>query len=140
MTNQESLPLTPKQEKALSCLLSEMTITGAANKANVSERTIYTWLSEPAFKEAYRTACRASVQQSISQLQNATSSALAVLIKIMNDPQEKASSRLVAAKSVLESGIKAFELDDLAQRVEKLEQQFKENDYELKQKSKNTRS
>jgi len=120
MADQE---LTVKQEKALSALLSEVTFTSAAAKAGVSERTLYTWLNEPAFKEAYRAACRASVQQAIAQLQNASSNALSVLLEIMNDKEEKASTRVIAAKTVLESGMKAFELEDLAQRIEALEKQ-----------------
>lgn len=124
MAEQEHLTL--KQEKVIAALLSEVTITAAANKAGVGERTIYTWLNEPVFKEAYRVACRASVQQVIAQLQNASNNALSVLLEIMNDKKEKASIRLTAAKTLLENGIKAFELEDLAQRVETLEKQFKE--------------
>lgn len=115
--------LTAKQEKAIAALLSEVTFAAAATKLGISERTLYTWLNEPAFKEAYRVACRASVQQVIVQLQNASNNALSVLLEIMNDKKEKASTRLTAAKTLLERGIKAFELEDLAQRVEVLESQ-----------------
>lgn len=115
--------LTAKQEKAIPALLSEVTFAAAAAKLGITERTLYTWLNEPAFKEAYRVACRASVQQVIAQLQNASNNALSVLLEIMNDKKEKASIRLTAAKTLLENGIKAFELEDLAQRVEALESQ-----------------
>lgn len=126
MPESNSEQLTAKQEKTLSLLLSEPTIGGAAIKAGLTERTIYNWLNEPTFKKAYRDICRASVQNAIAQLQNASGTALAVLIAIMSDTNQRASTRLTAAKTVLESSLKAFELEDLAQRVEALEAMLEE--------------
>ncbi len=48
--------LSAKQEKALAALLVSPTIGEAAQSARVGETTLFRWLQEPAFQEAYRAA------------------------------------------------------------------------------------
>ncbi len=50
--------LTHKQDKALIALLTEPTITAAAKKAGIGERTLYRWLDDPLFAGALRQARR----------------------------------------------------------------------------------
>ena len=47
--------LEPGQERAIIALLSEPTLRAAAG-AGISETTLWRWLREPCFKEAYRRA------------------------------------------------------------------------------------
>ena len=116
--------MTAKQHKALAALLSEPTIAGAAEKVGIGERTLYTWLGEPAFGDAYRAARREAVGQAIARLQQVSSEAVTVLETVMNDEDEKGATRVSAAKTVLETAIKAVELEDLAARIEALEQRL----------------
>ena len=116
--------LTAKQQKALAALLSEPTIEKAAAKVGVGERTLYTWLGESAFGDAYRTARREAVGQAIARLQQVSGGAVAVLVNVMANPDTPPATRVAAAKTVLETAIKAVELEDLAARLAALEQRM----------------
>ena len=118
------MSLTPKQEKAVAALLSEPSVTSAAQKAGIGLRTLHTWLAEPAFADAYRTARREAVRQAIARLQQVSSEAVTVLETVMNDGDEKGATRVSAARTVLETAIKAVELEDLAARLDALEQRM----------------
>ena len=75
----------------------------------------------PEFQAAYREARRAAFSQSIARLQQASSAAVSVLVKIMVDPDAPTSSRVRAADVVLDRASKAIELEDLDQRIAELE-------------------
>ncbi len=44
--------LTPKQEKAITALLSQPTIEAAAASLGINPATVHRWLQDPAFTEA----------------------------------------------------------------------------------------
>ncbi len=116
--------LTPKREKAIAALLSEPSTTAAAAKVGIGETTIYRWLNDAAFAEAYREARRAAVHQAISRLQQVSSNAVQVLVSVMEDPQTPATARISAAKAVLEFAIKAVEFEDIQVRLAALEKLY----------------
>jgi hypothetical protein len=113
--------LTPKQHKAIVALLTEPTMAGAAKAAGVGERTLYTWLDDPNFEEAYRLVRRKAVQRAIGRLQQVSSAAVAVLVRVMANEQTPAGTRVIAAKTVLEFSLRAVELEDITARIEALE-------------------
>ena len=53
--------------------------------------------------------------------------ALATLRQVMDDPEATPSARVSAAKVVLDLGLKASELEDLDERVAKLEKKLTGN-------------
>ncbi len=112
--------LTPKQEKALAALLTNFTIQQAADAAGIGLRTLHTWLAEPVFADAYRTARRDATQHAIAQLQQSSSYAAAALRKLLTS--DKPTVQLQAAKTILELSIKTLELEDVLARIERLEQ------------------
>ena len=114
--------LSPKQEKALIALLTEPTISAAAKTAGIGERTLHTWLGEDAFAKAYRDARRAAVQQTIARLQQASSMAVTTLMEVMDGMGNSPAARVSAAKAVIEQTLKSTEIEDLAARIEALEQ------------------
>lgn len=114
--------LTAKQEAAISALLSSSTIKDAAKLAGVGEATIFRWLQQQDFQTAYREARKQSVNHAIAQLQRACSEAVGTLRAVMKDEASPPSSRVSAAKAVLETSIKAVELEELIGRVEELEE------------------
>lgn len=117
--------LTPKQEKALSALLTEPTILAAAKKVGVGERTLHTWLGEPAFTEAYRAARRAALGQAIARLQQVSSKAVDALLEVIDTEftPSPPAVRVSAASKILEFALKAMETEDLADRIAALETQ-----------------
>jgi DNA-binding MurR/RpiR family transcriptional regulator len=118
--------LNAKQEKAIMALLTEPTIRQAAERAGVGETTLYRWLQEEVFSHAFREARKMALSQTISRLQQTTTKAVDTLEAIMNDDTASASSRVTASKTVLEMAFKAFEVEDLATKVEELQKYIEE--------------
>ena len=118
--------LTAKQERAIAALLSESSIAAAAVQVGVTERTVYRWLDEPTFSEAYRQARQQVVQQALVRVQALTSNAVRVLEAVMTEDSVPPGTRLAAAKVALEYAVKAVELEDLASRLARLERVYEE--------------
>ena len=116
--------LNAKQEKALAALLSQPTIREAAREAGVSDRSIFNWLNEPAFSQAYREARAKNVSLAVAGLQRSMGQALEALQDVMTNPDSPASARVSAARTVLELAIRGTELEDLAARVDALEREI----------------
>lgn len=114
--------LTPKQHKAIAALLAEPTIKAAAEAQGIGERTLHTWLSEPAFERAYRAARREAVRQAVARLQQSASRAAEALDTIVSSRFERAPVRVAAARAILELAIRAVELEDLDARLRALEE------------------
>src|ERR1700681_4303421 len=110
-----------KQEDAIAALLTQRNVEEAARAAGIGARTLLRWLQLPEFTLAYREARRAAFSQSIARLQQASSAAVSVLVKIMVDPSSPASCRVRAADSVLDHAAKAIEIEDIEVRVSDLE-------------------
>jgi hypothetical protein len=125
--NQEKPSLSRKQDAALAALVSQPTIALAASQAKVSERILYQWLAEnEVFKAEYRRLRREIVNNAVFQIQKGTNNAVNCLISIMNDPEAPASSRVAAARTVLEMSFKGIEVDDLESRITAMEGRIEE--------------
>ena len=116
--------LSRTQERAIAALLQCPTMTEAATAAGISEATLWRWLRLPAFQEEYRAARRQAVQQAVTAVQRITSTAVATLEGIMNDATAPPASRVTAARVVLDTALKAVELEDLEQRIAALEERL----------------
>ena len=119
-----------KQEQAISALLNEPTIEAAAKCIGIGETTLWRWMQVPGFQEKYRQAKRRVVEHAITQLQNACEEAVACLREVMTDREAPASSRVSAARIVLEQSIRAVELEDLNGRIDSLEAILKRKEME----------
>jgi hypothetical protein len=113
--------LTPKQEGAIIALLDCGEVKAAAKTAGINEATMWRWLKLPAFQSRYREARRQLVETAIAQLQSDCTVAVRVLREVAEDKQAPASSRVAAAKTIIEQSIGAIELMDLEERIEMLE-------------------
>lgn len=114
------------QGKALAALLSCESVAAAAKKARLSEATLYRYLRDASFKAAYRRARAEAVEHAITQLQRDCAIASKTLREVCEDVEAPATARVAAAKIILEGGLKAVELQDLAARVEELEALLRE--------------
>jgi transposase-like protein len=110
-----------KQEEAIAALLTQRTTDEAARSIGIAPSTLLRWLKDAAFTASYREARRAAYSQSVARLQQASSTAVTVLLKVMIDPAMPASSRVRAADSVLDHAAKAIELEDIEARIAELE-------------------
>ena len=113
-----------KQELTIIALLQCPTLTAAAKQAGIAEATLWRWLQQSDFEEAYRRARQAAVDQAISQLQQASGEAVETLRAVQTDPNAPPSSRVTAAKAVLEMALKIRESEEMESRLTALENQL----------------
>jgi len=119
--------LSRKQTAFLSALLTQPTLAKAAYQAGIGEVTAWRWMKDDGFQTAYREARRRVVQHAITRLQQATGKAVETLCMVMRDAEAPASARVSAARAILETAIKAVELEDLEARIIALEAQAQES-------------
>ena len=121
MNTQETEELSPQQEHALVALLSDPGLTGAAKAAGVGKATLWRWMQQPAFREAYRKARREAVEQARARLQQASGEAVEALREVMNDSEAPHASRVSAARTVLDMAMAATSTEELEARLAALE-------------------
>jgi DNA-binding MurR/RpiR family transcriptional regulator len=114
--------LTPKQEAALLALLDNGTIEAAYKAAGISKATMWRFMQDANFQTRYRQARRQLVETAIAQLQSDCTIAVRVLREVAEDTEAPASSRVAAAKTIIEQSVAAIELTDLQERLERLEE------------------
>ncbi len=112
----------PKHEKLLAALLTEKDSRAAAKKAGVAETTVWRLLKDAKFLAEYRRRRREAVEQGLSQIQTATGEAVETLRRNLNCGVAAAEN--TAAKTILEQAVKAVEILDLQERVERIENEL----------------
>jgi hypothetical protein len=111
-----------QQERTINALLSSNTLEGAAKKAGISKRTLLRWMEEPEFRAAYRKAKGDVLRTASAILTRDSGKAALTLTKIFTGkPTENQSSRVSAARATLRLALDAFALEDLDERLRKLE-------------------
>jgi hypothetical protein len=111
-----------KKEQAIAALLSQRGIEDAARVANISARTLRRWMRLPDFQTEYLQARRDVVLQTNARIQQNSGAAASVLLKLMADSTTPASVRARASQCILEHANKSLELEDLEQRLQRLEE------------------
>ena len=109
------------RERFIACLLTEPTIYAAASKTGLSHDTATRWMRQPVFQAAYMEARQRALDDALRYLQ--TSLALAVgQLRQLIVAAESETVRLGAAKAVVELSLKSWEMDQLMNRLTKLEE------------------
>ena len=113
--------LSPKQEKALASLLALGEVKAAAKDAKCGETTLWRWLKDETFAQAYRDGRRKVLEASASRLTADSAAASKVLLQIAEDEKAPASARVAAARAIIESAVKTVETLDLEPRLKEIE-------------------
>jgi hypothetical protein len=113
--------LSGKKSRAIAALLSHGSLVDAAGAARISDVTLWRWLRDDDFRNAYREARAEVVRQAISQIQAACGEAVETLKNVMGSSEVPASSRVSAARTTLEMALRGVELEDIEWRVARLE-------------------
>lgn len=113
--------MTRKRDLAIAALLQMPTIAAAAGRAGIAESTLLRWLRLPAFQESYKAARREAVGAAIATLQRAAGDAVLALQIIIRDKEAPASSRVSAARAIIDFAIRGVEIEDILARLEALE-------------------
>ena len=110
-----------KTEDAIAALLSQRNVDEAARTAGIGTRTLLRWMKDPEFDAAFRAARRAAFGQTTARLQQGSSAAATILMKLMLDANTPASTRVRAAEIIVSHAGKAIEIEDIEARVSELE-------------------
>lgn len=110
-----------RQDKFLKALLEAGSIDEACKKANINRTTGYKYLKDQLFMDEYRKIRREAMQQVTARLQKVSEQAVSVLQAIMLDEGNSANARVQAAKNVLDVAYRSLELDDVQERIERIE-------------------
>lgn len=116
--------LSAKQLRAIEALLKEPTTTAAAKAASVGETTIFRWLADPVFSQAYREARNRLLESTLTSLQAASGDAVQTLRDVMGDADANHASKVSAARAVLEFTLKSREVLDVEERLKALEERL----------------
>lgn len=113
--------LTTKQKQAIAALLSSRNVKEAAHAAHVSERSLYRWLTLPAFRAAVLEAEGNAIDWATRRLIGLQDGAIDTLESVLNDFQAGAGVRLRAAQAVLDYLLRLRELRNIEERLAVLE-------------------
>ena len=115
--------LSTKQRKAIAALLASSTHAQAAEIVGVGERTISRWLTEPDFRAELRDAESQVISEANRQLIQHQGAAIETLAEIMANGTE--GNRRLAAVAILGHAQHAVEIQNLIERIERLEYEHK---------------
>lgn len=119
--------LTIGQQRAIEALMLTNTIVLAAERAKVSERSIYRWLNQEHFQTALMQVRRNALAYTSTRLQQMSASAVGTLQGVLNDAKASPTSRVSAARLSLDMMYRGLFLDDIVQRLYTLESQSQSN-------------
>jgi len=113
--------LSPKKQRAIEVLTTSGNVTEAARAANVSRKTLYRWLREPAFMEALEAVTQESLATLSRSLVRLGNLAAATLARAMVDNTAATGAKVRAADIVLARLLQLRELVSIESRLARLE-------------------
>lgn len=115
-------------DRAIAALMCCRTIKEAAEQSRVCERSIMRWQKMPEFQAQYHLAKREKLDASVNRLRTAGFDAAQRLHKIVLDPEAPIASVVSAAGRILDLLLKATEIQDLSERLDRLEESVRESE------------
>ena len=116
--------LSLNKQKAIAALISEPSIPKAAKVVGVGEKTLWRWLKDENFKKEYQASRNQIVIQVFAQVQAGLTEAVNTLREVMKNKKAPASSRVSAAKTMLDIGVKSIDVEDLEKRISEIEERI----------------
>ena len=115
----KNVRLSGEQQKAILPLLGNHTIAEVANQIGITERTLYRWLTLPHFQEKLQQEREKLREQAFDNLKATLNKAVERLGELLDD--ESSSVRLRACQTILDYNIKLVEIQELEERLARLE-------------------
>lgn len=110
-------------EIVISALLSEPTISKAAERCGLSQRQIYERMRQGGFKKEYSQAKKDILESVANSLQTRLTAAVETEMQIMQDSENSPQIRLNACNLIFNQCQKLTETVDILDRIETLEMQ-----------------
>lgn len=112
-------------EVIISAILSEGSIVAAAEVLGCKTPTIYARMKLPDFQQQYTQARAELIKAATAKLQSCMTSAVDVLMAIMQDEDAPKQTRVYAAINILQISKQFTEQTDILERMEALEANLK---------------
>jgi hypothetical protein len=109
-----------KLDQFIAALLAYPSLEGAAQSVGIGIATAGRWMKDPAVVERYRAARRDAMQHALARLEQAASASVECLMDVQSQGSSE-SARVSAARCILETALRVVELNDVQERIEKLE-------------------
>lgn len=109
------------QDRVIAALLSSTTQQEAAEKAGVSQRTIQRYFTQADFVARYDAEKRKVLDAANVQIQGALAPAIKTLRDIVENKKAPLSTKVMAARAILEYTIRLAEYSELEARIRILE-------------------
>lgn len=116
--------LDKNKEQFLIALLSNSTIKEASKQVGITSQTGHQYLNDPEFKKVYSKVRRNTFNLATSKLQHSAVKAVEVLNELMIDKETPASTRVQASRAIIDNAYRAYELDDLQERLDTIEERL----------------
>ena len=114
--------LTDSQLAALPYLVASPTMAEGARLADVGRTTLYRWMNDHKFRTTLERLRTEAAELAHTELRGLMLKGALVLAEAMEDPN--AHVRVRAARAALSIGLKAVDLKELRQRIERLDDAF----------------
>ena len=114
--------LDPKHAKLIPLILGERSIEAGTKKAGVSRSRFYDLMKDEHFRAEYIRQSRELVEMAGLDLRATASAAVSTMRQLMTDPAVNEGVRLRAAMAILEMNARFVEAQDLADRINQVEQ------------------
>ena len=109
-----------KLEGFIAAMLTHPTVEAAAKAAGISHVTAWRWSKDEDFIARYRAARRDAMQHALARLEQAAAGSVECLAEVQSKGESE-SARVSAARCILETALKVVELNDIQERIERLE-------------------
>ena len=113
--------MTTRQKKALTALLTHSTHKQAAQAAGISPRQLRGYLQDPDFKKEYRERLDMILEEATAAAKQAMTPAVCTLVEIATDRKKADTTRVLAARAILDAGLRMHDAVDVTARVQQLE-------------------
>ena len=119
---EKSTSLTDRQLAALPYLVAAPSLSEGAYLANVGRTTLYRWMDDPEFRARLEHLRSQAADLARTELQGLMLKSILALAQAIEDPDP--NLRLRAARATLYIGLKALDLKELQQRLDRLDDAF----------------
>lgn len=113
--------MTARQQKALTALLTHSTHKEAAKAAGISDRQLRSYLKDPEFKKEYRARLDLVLDEATTAAKRAMTPAVKTLVEIASDRKKADTTRVLAARAILDAGLRLNDAMDVSDRLTALE-------------------
>jgi hypothetical protein len=111
--------LTERQRKTIPFLVASPTMEEGRRKAKLSKNALYEWLKTPVFRQELSAQRELVITEALDALKGHMTKATETLVGLLNADSD--SLKRYVANDIINHVLKAKELQDLEERLEKLE-------------------